>query len=153
MLIHFSLLDIRISCISFNILCIISDIVAFIIVATKPGNIIDDTISDQTADIVLSIFFICSVFGIIGGIMYEPVWVSIPRFAYIIKAVLAGLAGIFIANVATAAVIPAAPSVIISFLGEERNAIKFLHAFSVQLIFYFYFWNNLCHLFFELAHH
>jgi len=81
------------------VLSILTDITGFIIVSTKPGNLIDLTISDRTADIVLSLFLLCSLAGIIGAIFYETVWVAIPRVAYIIKSVLAGLTGIFVANV------------------------------------------------------
>jgi hypothetical protein len=93
---------------------------AFIIVATKPGNIVGQTISDLTADIILSLFLLCSVLGVIGGIKYESGLVAIPRFAYCLKAVLAGLTGIFVVNVATAAEIPTPPIVIISLLGETQ---------------------------------
>ena len=91
---------------------------AFIIVATKPGNIVGQTISDLTADIILSLFLLCSVLGVIGGIKYESGLVAIPRFAYCLKAVLAGLTGIFVVNVA--AEIPTPPIVIISLLGETQ---------------------------------
>ena len=109
----------RTSCISFNILSILSDIVAFIIVATKPGNIVDLTISDQTANILLSLFLLCSFMGVIGGLNYDSALVFVPRFAYGIKAALAGLAGIFIANVATATELSATPSVVVSFIGKH----------------------------------
>lgn len=92
---------------------------AFVIVATKPGNIIDLTISDQTANILLSLFLLCSFMGVIGGLAYDSALVFVPRFAYGIKAALSGLAGIFVANVATAAEHPATPSVVVSFIGKR----------------------------------
>lgn len=92
---------------------------AFIIVATKPGDIIDLTISDKTAIILLSLFLLCSIMGVVGGLSYDSALVFVPRFAYGIKAALSGLAGIFVANVATAAELSAFPSVVISFIGKH----------------------------------
>lgn len=110
----------RVSSISFNVLSIITDIVGFIIMSTKPGNLIDLTIADRTADIVLSLFLLCSLSGIIGAIFYETVWVAIPRIAYVIKAILAALTGAFVANVVSAAGHDIALTIVISLLGEKK---------------------------------
>jgi hypothetical protein len=95
--------------------------VGFIIMSTKPGNLIDLTIADRTADIVLSLFLLCSLSGIIGAIFYETVWVAIPRYAYMIKAILAALTGVFVANVVSAAGHDIALTIVISLLGEKKN--------------------------------
>jgi len=57
--------------------------------------------------------------GVIGGLNYDSALVFVPRFAYGIKAALAGLAGIFVANVATATELSATPSVVVSFIGKH----------------------------------
>lgn len=110
----------RISSISFNVISIITDIIGFIIMSTKPGDLIDLTIADRTSDIVLSLFLLCSLSGIIGAIFYETVWVAIPRIAYVIKAILAALTGVFVANVVSSAGHDITLTIILSFLGERR---------------------------------
>jgi len=112
----------RVSSISFNVISIITDIIGFIIISTKPGNLIDLTISDRTVDIVLSLFLLCSLSGIIGAIFYETLWVAIPRFAYVLKAFLAGLAGVFVVNVVSSTGHDIAPTVIISLLGKGEDS-------------------------------
>lgn len=89
----------RVSSISFNVICIITDIIGFIIMSTDHGKYINKVISDRTSDIVLSLFLLCSLSGIIGAIFYESAWLVIPRFAYILKAILAALTGLFVVNV------------------------------------------------------
>lgn len=89
----------RLACIVFNCISIFTDLVGFIITATKPGNFIELTIPDRTSYALLSIFMCCSLSGLVGVALYESWMVAIPRFAYGMKALLAGLLGIFIVNV------------------------------------------------------
>jgi hypothetical protein len=125
----------RISSISFNVISIITDIIGFIIMSTKPGDLIDLTIADRTSDIVLSLFLLCSLSGIIGAIFYETVWVAIPRIAYVIKAILAALTGVFVANVVSSAGHDITLTIILSFLGERRMDIFYISLFREIEIF------------------